>query len=275
MTVSEGRIHEKGERTMEPRWDECEMMAVRRFMAAEGQWVEDTKPTSIEQLLRIELNGEIIGESLCSPGDRLDLAVGQLAQRGCLQRAADIVRLQVADGTVRVETTAWAKARARRAGKDPRFYSLSRLRTWQGRAEAADTVHVEAVKALQTANMLLGEMAATHERTNGVHSGVIYDPGRDRILVFREDVGRHNVFDKLYGWAVRQDIMLADKLIVFSGRCSTEMMLKLWRMDCRMVLAKSVPTTLSLELADKLGITLMARLTRDGFSVYTHSERVL
>ena len=68
---------------------------------------------------------------------------------------------------------------------------------------------------------------------------------------------------------------LADKVIVFSGRCSTEMMLKLWRMGCKMVLAKSVPTTLSLELADKLGITLMARLTHEGFSVYTHPERVV
>ena len=202
------------------------------------------------------------------------MAVGQLAQRGRLQRAADIVRLQVADGTVRVETTAWAKARARRAGKDPRFYSLSRLRTFQAPPVPADGVCVEAAKALQVANTLLGELAATHERTNGVHSGVLYDPQAAKILVFREDIGRHNVFDKLYGWAVRHDVRMKDKLMVFSGRCSTEMMLKLWRMDCRMVLAKSVPTTLSLELADKLGITLMARLTPEGFSVYTHPERV-
>ncbi|SFA83533.1 formate dehydrogenase accessory sulfurtransferase FdhD [Selenomonas ruminantium] len=259
---------------MEPRWEECELTAVRRFVAGEGQWVEDTKPTSIEQLLKVELNGRLVCEVLCSPGDRLDLAVGQLAQLGELQRAADITRLQMLEGRALVKTSSWAQARAAHREDDSRYYSLSRLRAWQGRRDIEDNVRVEAQKALQTANRLLGELAATHERTNGVHSGVIYDPAADKILVFREDIGRHNVFDKLYGWAIRHEVSLADKLVVFSGRCSTEMMLKLWRMDCRMVLAKSVPTTLSLELADKLGITLMARLTPEGFSVYTHPQRV-
>ena len=259
---------------MEPRWEECELAVVHRFAAKDGRWVEDAKPTSIEQLLKVELNGRLVSEALCSPGDQLDLAVGQLAQLGALQRAADIKRLQILDGRAVVESSSWAQARAAHREDDPRYYSLSRLRAWQGRGKVVDNVCVEAHKALQTANRLLGELAATHERTNGVHSGGLYEPARDKILVFREDIGRHNVFDKLYGWAVRHDVSLADKLLVFSGRCSTEMMLKLWRMDCRMVLAKSVPTSLSLELADKLGITLMARLTPEGFSVYTHPERV-
>lgn len=259
---------------MEPRWEECEQIAVRRFVAQENEWLEDTKPTSIEQLLRVELNGKLVGEMLCSPGDRLDLAVGMLAQRGLLQGRADIMRWGIFHGTARLETTALAQARAVHNLVCPRYYSLSQLRAWQGPVGKADGVRIEAAKALCIANRLLGELAATHERTNGVHSGVIYDTVADRILVFREDIGRHNVFDKLYGWAIRNDVSLKDKAIVFSGRCSTEMMLKLWRMDCRIVLAKSVPTTLSLELAEKLGITLLARLTRDGFSVYTHPERV-
>ncbi|SDP41979.1 formate dehydrogenase accessory sulfurtransferase FdhD [Selenomonas ruminantium] len=259
---------------MEPRREEYEIMAVRRFVAGKACWVEDTKATSIEQVLKVELNGVPVAEALCSPGDRLDLAVGMLAQRGLLQRRADIARWGIFHGTARLETTALAQARAAHRQVEPRYYSLSHLQAWPGAVLRADKTCVEAGRALQVANKLLGELAATHERTNGVHSGVLYDPAADRILVFREDIGRHNVFDKLYGWAIRHEVDMASKMIVFSGRCSTEMMLKLWRMGCRMVLAKSVPTTLSLELADKLGITLMARLTRDGFSVYTHPERV-
>lgn len=259
---------------MQLRREEYEVMAVRRFAAAKGDWLEDTKATSIEQVLKVELNGKPVAETLCSPGDQLDLAVGMLAQRGYLQSKADITRWGIFHGTARLETTALAQARAVHNLVCPRYYSLSQLRAWQGQTGKADGSRIEAAQALRIANKLLGELAVTHERTNGVHSGVIYAPDADRILVFREDVGRHNVFDKLYGWAIRNDVSLADKVIIFSGRCSTEMMLKLWRMDCRMVLAKSVPTTLSMELADKLGITLMARLTRDGFSVYTHCERV-
>lgn len=259
---------------MEPRWEECEEMAVHRFAAGKKCWLEDTRVTSIEQLLKVELNGEPVAEALCSPGNQLDLAVGMLAQRGLLQNRRDLVRGVVRQGLARLETTALCQARAAHRQAQPRYYELGRLRAWQGPQTAVSGLKVQAEKALQTANKLLGELAATHQRTNGVHSGVIYDPAADRILVFREDIGRHNVFDKLYGWAIRHEVPLEGKLIVFSGRCSTEMMLKLWRMGCPMVLAKSVPTTLSRELAEKLGITLMARLTPDGFSVYSHPERV-
>lgn len=259
---------------MEPRWEECEFMPVRRFSAGEKCWAEDCKATSMEQVLKVELNGKPVAEALCSPGDQLNLAVGMLAQRGFLQRKADIARWGIFHGIARLETTAIAQARAVHNAVCPRYYGLSQLRAWQGKKQEADDVRVEAAAALRIANKLLGELAATHERTNGVHSGVIYDIAANEILVFREDIGRHNVFDKLHGWAICHEVDLADKLLVFSGRCSTEMVLKLWRMGCRMVLAKSVPTTLSLELAGKLGITLMARLNYDGFSVYTHPERV-
>lgn len=259
---------------MEPCKAEYEVMLVRRYGARDASWLEDTKATSIEQVLKVELNGQQIAEALCSPGHQLDLAVGMVAQRGLVQRRADLASLRLEPGLVRMETTALSCFRSSHAGEEPRYYSLSQLIAWQGRGSTGEGARVEARAALHTADKLLGELAVTHERTNGVHSGVVYDPTVDKILAFREDIGRHNVFDKLYGWAIRNDVSLEDKLLVFSGRCSTEMMVKLWRMGCKMVLAKSVPTTLSLELADKLGITLMARLTPEGFSVYTHAQRV-
>ena len=257
------------------RREEYETMPVRRYGAGEDSWQDDTRATSIEQLLKVEVNGELLTEALCSPGHQLDLAVGMAVQRGLVRSMADIADLELIDGTARLSLTALAAVRSRRGEETPRYYNLSRLRAWQGRGEAGEGARVQARAALQTADKLLGELAVTHARTNGVHSGVLYDSKSDRIMVFREDIGRHNVFDKLCGWAFRQGVPLQDKLLVFSGRCSTEMVLKLWRMDCRMVLAKSVPTTLSLEMADKLGITLMGRLTREGFSVYTHDRRVI
>ena len=255
------------------RQDEYEFRKVRRFSIADSNWVEDIRPTSVEQLLRIEVNGQPFRELLCSSGDMLDLAIGQLAQQGLVQTGTDIGSCELVNGIAQINTTSSSQAHARNLSANPRHYPLSKLLLWQ-RNDIVYNIHVEAHKALAAADKLLGELAVTHEHTNGVHSGVIYDPAADDILVFREDVGRHNVFDKLHGWSVRQDVKLADKMIIFSGRCSAEMTLKLWRMGCYIVLAKSVPTTLSLELADKLGITLMARLTKDGFSVYTHPQRV-
>ena len=70
-------------------------------------------------------------------------------------------------------------------------------------------------------------------------------------------------------------MILADKIIIFSGRCSSEMMLKLGRMGIGAVAAKSVPTTLSLRLAKKLGITLVARMRPGSFCIYTNPERIV
>ena len=122
------------------------------------------------------------------------------------------------------------------------------------------------------ADKLLGELAATHAVTNGVHSGVISDG--NNILVFREDIGRHNVFDKLHGWALRNSVDITDKIIIFSGRCSSEMIMKIGRMGISVVAAKSVPTTLSINIAKKLGVTLIARMMPGSFCIYTNPERI-
>ena len=105
--------------------------------------------------------------------------------------------------------------------------------------------------------------------------GLDGDQQAEKILVFREDIGRHNVFDKLYGWSLRNHVAITDKIIIFSGRGSAEMMMKLGRMGISTVAAKSVPTTLSLALAKKLGITLVARMAPGSFCVYTNPERIV
>ena len=144
----------------------------------------------------------------------------------------------------------------------------------EGIFERPRDIKFSAKDILSTADQLLSELSKTHDTTNGVHSGVLFDQKQKKILVFREDIGRHNVFDKLYGWALRSHMEITDKIIIFSGRCSSEMMLKLGRMGIGAVAAKSVPTTLSLSLAKKLGITLCARMSPGSFCVYANPERI-
>ena len=138
--------------------------------------------------------------------------------------------------------------------------------------ELAD-VKFSAKNILNCANKLLGELSTTHDKTNGAHSGALFDG--EKILIFREDIGRHNVFDKIFGAALRQNIFLGDKMIIFSGRCSSEMILKLARMKIPAVAAKSVPTTHAINLAKKFGITLAGRMTADSFCIYTNPQRIV
>lgn len=263
----------------EPRDNELVDFPVVRYVAATNSLEAHHKYTSIECYLDIYLNGRRFTTSFCSPGDHYDLVTGILAQMGQIRTNADVVSMDIDEEALEahVVTTAAAQEWARGSADDPRYYRARQILDCEPEKifERPRDVRFRADDILACADKLLAELAATHEKTNGVHSGIIYDQKQRKILVFREDIGRHNVFDKLYGWALRQGVDITDKIIIFSGRCSSEMMLKLGRMGISSVAAKSVPTTLSLKIAEKLGITLVARMRPGSFCIYTHPERIV
>ena len=252
---------------------------VTRYVSEKNAFVPDHKYTSEEVYFDIDLNGENFTTAFCSPVDFEDLVIGMLAQMGRIRTYDDITELTVDAEHLRasVTTTEDAQRWAEEAVKNPRYFSARKILKLRPEEifERPRDVRIHASDILATADELLSRLSKTHDTTNGVHSGVIYDQENKKILVFREDVGRHNVFDKLYGWALKNHVEITDKIIVFSGRCSSEMMLKLGRMGIGAVAAKSVPTTLSLNVARKLGITLCARMAPGSFCVYANPERIV
>jgi FdhD protein len=88
------------------------------------------------------------------------------------------------------------------------------------------------------------------------------------------DIGRHNALDKIYGHCLRNNISIHEKLLVFSGRISSEILLKAAKIGCEMVLSKSAPTDLALQLAEQLGITTIGFIRNEAFNIYTCPERI-
>ena len=264
---------------MQPRNHELIDFPVTRYVAEQNMFVEDHKYTSIECNLEIELNGQRLLTSFCSPGDLYDLVTGMLAQMGHIRTADDILRLEIDEDahTAKAWTTAEAQAWAGLSAAEPRYYPARKILSCAQEeiAERPRNLRFRAKDILACADTLLQNLAKTHDKTNGVHSGILYDQQQAKILAFREDIGRHNVFDKLYGWTLRSGVDITDKIIIYSGRCSSEMMMKLGRMGITAVAAKSVPTSLSLKLAQKLGITLVARMSPGSFCIYTNPERIV
>src|SRR5699024_12303025 len=110
------------------------------------------------------------------------------------------------------------------------------------------------------------------QRTGGVHNAALCTP--DDMLTVRTDIGRHNVLDKIYGNILENKIRLVDKLIVFSGRLSSEVLLKISKIGAGIIISKSAPTDLALQLANDLGITVIGFARAGKMNVYTHSHRI-
>jgi FdhD protein len=89
------------------------------------------------------------------------------------------------------------------------------------------------------------------------------------------DIGRHNALDKIYGHCLKNDIPVDDKIIVFSGRISSEILLKVAKIGCEVILSKSAPTELALELAEQLGITTIGFIRNQALNVYTYPKRIV
>lgn len=135
-------------------------------------------------------------------------------------------------------------------------------------------VHVQV--AAEDCFRLMKEMqqsADTFHHTGGVHNAALCDV--NGIILSRMDIGRHNALDKIYGYCLRNAISIKDKIIVFSGRISSEILLKVAKIGCEIILSKSAPTELALQLAEDLGITTIGFIRNHSLNVYTHPERVL
>jgi len=108
--------------------------------------------------------------------------------------------------------------------------------------------------------------------THGVHSAALCDT--KSILVLSEDIGRHNAIDKIFGECILEGISTNDRIIVTSGRVSSEVIHKVAKRGVPIIISLSVPTDLGVRIADDLRITLIGFVRGKRMKIYTHAGRV-
>ncbi|TDF95974.1 formate dehydrogenase accessory sulfurtransferase FdhD [Paenibacillus piri] len=233
-----------------------------------------------EYPLTIRLDREEFATMVCTPTDLEELVLGFLASEGIIRSLSELrsMRIEESRGIAEVElvnkqNTAkeWVNKRfiGSCCGKSRQFYFHNDARTAKtipaGGAVLTAAQCLELMRGLQ-------QSSPEFQSTGGVHNAALCSA--DQLLIVRTDIGRHNALDKIYGCCIRHSIPLKGKVIAFSGRVSSEVLLKAAKIGAAVLLSKSAPTELALQLAEELGITVAGFIRGQSFNVYTHPERI-
>ena len=240
----------------------------------------DTEAEVIKEIpLTIILNDRELVTLLCSPVNLKYLAIGFLFSEGFLNNKDEIKKVMVDDqrGVVRVETFVDKGAESEVAFKRLITSGCGRGASFYSAADATDRkVDSQMKMSPDEIFALVKEFqhsSKVYLATHGAHSCALCD--NRKILVFSEDIGRHNAVDKIFGECILNDIPTRDRLLITSGRVSSEILHKVAKREVPILISISVPTSLGVRLASDLGITLIGFVRGRKMNVYTHGWRVV
>ena len=248
-----------------------------------------TDEVTAEEPLEIRVDGTPLSVTMRTPGADFDLAAGFLVTEGIIGGADEIRRMRAcpnavdASGRLNVVEVTLTRPAPPRAARN--FYmtsscgicgkaSIDAVRTASRHDVRDDPLRLS--PALLTAlPERLRDAQKVFARTGGLHAAALFNRDGDLVCV-REDVGRHNAFDKVIGWAATQRLLpLTSHVILASGRASFELTQKALMAGIPMLAAVSAPSGLAVELARESGMTLIGFLRGEQMNVYAGHERVV
>jgi FdhD protein len=263
---------------------------VLRIDAAGGQTT--TRPDSIvaEEPLEVRIDRRPLAVTMRTPGHDLDLTLGFLLTEGVIRSADDVRTAQLCAGTDEpntynvVEVALRPEVPAPLTDPSRNFYTTSSCGVCGKASIEAVRVRsrypVATDPATVTPGTLVGLPATLRkaqrafDATGGLHAAGLFTVD-GRLVLVREDVGRHNAVDKVVGWAVRERrLPLSGHVLLVSGRASFELTQKASMAGIPVLAAVSAPSTLAVELAEEVGITLVGFLRGSTMNVYTRPDRI-
>lgn len=225
-----------------------------------------------------------VAVTMRTPGEDEDLATGFLFTEGIIQDARQVLTIKwMEENTILVELHPGVPVDEARLTRHL-FTSSSCGVCGKASLDAVQTVVCHFPVSGQplvepgilcSLPAVLRQAQAAFDLTGGLHAAGLFDAG-GKLLVLREDVGRHNAVDKVIGAALRdaRPLPFRDYLLLVSGRAGFELVQKSAMAGLPLLAAVGAPTSLSAELAHSSGMTLIGFLRDERFNVYTHAERI-
>jgi FdhD protein len=243
-----------------------------------------------EEPLEIRVGDSPLSVTMRTPGHDLELAAGFLLTEGLIQHRAQILALEELESTDADENR--GNVVTAKLAPDADYDSDKMRRNFFAASSCGicGKASIDAIRArtLSAPNPdfrldpellvrlpeTLRESQAVFGRTGGLHAAALFDPG-GKLLVLREDIGRHNAVDKVIGWALLDDrIPLGDTILLVSGRGGFEIVQKAIVAGLPVVASVSAPSSLAVRLAREMGQTLIGFLRGRRFVVYSGDSRL-
>jgi FdhD protein len=242
-----------------------------------------------EEPLEIRIGADPLSVTMRTPGHDRELAAGFLFTEGLIQHSEQILKLETAEpqgGTNRgnvIEAKLTSEAAPDFAKMKRHFFAASSCGIC-GKA-SIDSIRSRLLAAPNPDFRLDAELLITlpdalrssqdvFQRTGGLHAAALFDR-HGKLLVLREDIGRHNAVDKVIGWALLEGrVPLSDSVLLVSGRGGFEIVQKAIVAGIPVVASVSAPSSLAVQLARELHLTLIGFLRGRRFVIYAGEERL-
>ena len=229
----------------------------------------------VESPFTIFIDDKEIITLLCTPKSLEELSIGFISSEGFIDKIEDIEEITIDEKAliayIRLKNKSglMQKFQGKRTitsgcGKGTVFYNV--LDSFKSKKiENPLDIDVEAIKASMRDFNKRSELFL---QTGGVHSCALYEGSE--MLIFEEDIGRHNALDKIIGKALKDNIELKDKVIFTSGRISSEILIKTAKREISTIVSRSAPTSLAIDMATELHINLIGFVRGEKLNIYTN-----
>jgi len=239
------------------------------------KWEHHDAETIVETPVSLTVNGEVWLTSMCTPVHLEAMALGFLYNEGMIESMDEVENVHMCEHGDNIDVwlnhaveqpTSWKRTSGCTGGVTAvDLLAKPNVSFNGGRPRVEPEAITELVEQLIAVQSLYRE-------TGGVHSSALSDG--EKIVIMAEDIGRHNSLDKIAGLCLMNNIWPATRLLITTGRISSEMLQKAARMEVPILISRTSPSSLSIEMAERYGITLIGYARKHRFNVYSNAQRV-
>ncbi len=226
-----------------------------------------------ENPVSLSVNGIEWLTFMCTPTELEELGAGFLFNEGIINSFKEIESIQLCHSGANIDI--WLNKDAK---KPKNWYrtsgctgGVSSINFDEINIEYKSTNRVRGILKPEQVNGLvemLFKSQKLYRKYGGVHTSALCFS--NKVMVSKEDIGRHNTLDKIAGYCVLNELEMSGGLIVTTGRISSEMIQKCIRMGVNTVISRTSPSSLSIQLAKKFDITLIGYARRNQFRIYAN-----